>query len=312
MFGDETYLKVRFRLLMGKRLDLKNPKTFSEKLQWLKLYNRRPEYTMMVDKYAVKEYVAGIIGEEYVIPTLGVWDRPEDIEWDKLPNRFVLKTTHGGGSNGVVICKDKSTFDKYKAIRILKKNMQESDWRIQMEWPYKDVTHRIIAEQFVSPSPDVKDLYDYKFFCFDGEVKFFKIDFNRQSNHRANYFDRNGMLMPFGEVVCPPVPDKNIEIPSNLQEMIKLAERLSQKEHFCRIDLYNIKEKVYFGEITLYPAGGFGKFVPDNFDELIGNMLILPENVWGGVIICIIISGERLDVYETEMEDTGRRDRLCA
>ena len=151
---DETYVRLIYFIQFHKRLNLKNPQTFSEKLQWLKLYNRKPEYTKMVDKYAVKDYVTSIIGSEYVIPTLGVWDRPEDIEWDKLPNQFVLKTTHGGGNEGVVICRDKNTFDRNIAVEKLNKSLKQDIYRELREWPYKDVPKRIIAEQFISPSPE--------------------------------------------------------------------------------------------------------------------------------------------------------------
>lgn len=148
---DKTYLQLLYRFKMGHRLDLNHPKTFTEKIQWLKLYNRRPEYTLMVDKYAVKKYVADIIGEKYIIPTLGVWDKPEDIDWDALPNEFVLKTTHGGGSGGVVICKDKKTFDRNKAILTLRDSMNGDIYRSLREWPYKDVKKRVLAEKYMAP-----------------------------------------------------------------------------------------------------------------------------------------------------------------
>ena len=175
LFPTKLYLKWLFRLRMGYKLDLKNPKTFSEKLQWLKLYNRKPEYTQMVDKAAVKDYVAKILGKEYIIPTLGIWNKPEDIDFESLPNRFVLKTTHGGGSAGVVICKDKSTFDCKKAIRSLNKSMKQDISRELKEWPYKNVVHRIIAEEYVESRPDVDELPDYKVFCFNGKPKFCQV-----------------------------------------------------------------------------------------------------------------------------------------
>ena len=150
IWPDKIYLKIKYRLMMGKPLNLKEPKTFNEKLQWLKLYNRLPEYTTMVDKYAVKEFVASKIGNEYIIPTLGVWDTPEDIEWEKLPNQFVLKTTHGGGGCGVVICKDKSSFDIHMAKKELQKSLDSDLYLIFREWPYKGVKKRIIAEKYMS------------------------------------------------------------------------------------------------------------------------------------------------------------------
>lgn len=272
---DATYLKLLYRFKMGHRLDLKNPQTFTEKLQWLKLYNRKPEYTKMVDKYAVKEYVAKKIGEEYIIPTLGVWDKPEDIDWDSLPNQFVLKTTHGGGGGGVVICKDKATFDKTTAIAKLKESMTSDIYSGLREWPYKDVLKRIIAEKFVAPekSPAPKDLLDYKLFCFNGKVRFFKVDFGRFVEHHANYYDTDGNILPFGEKSFEPDPSYIIELPNNLKEMIALAEKLSANEPFLRVDFYNVNGKIYFGELTFYPASGMGKWTTEEADMKIGGYL---------------------------------------
>ena len=272
---DATYLKLLYRFKMGHRLDLKNPQTFTEKLQWLKLYNRKLEYTKMVDKYAVKEYVAKIIGEEYIIPTLGVWDKPEDIDWDSLPNQFVLKTTHGGGGGGVVICKDKATFDKTAAIAKLKESMTSDVYSGLREWPYKNVPKRIIAEKFMAPekSPAPKDLLDFKFFCFNGKVRFFKVDFGRFVEHHANYYSPEGELLEFGEQGLEPDPNYPIEFPNNLKEMISLAEKLSANEPFLRVDFYNVNGKIFFGELTFYPASGLGKWTTEEADMKIGDYL---------------------------------------
>ena len=274
---DAIYLKLLYRFKMGHRLDLKDPHTFTEKIQWLKLYNRKPEYTTMVDKYAVKQYVANIIGEEYIIPTLGVWDRPEDIDWDSLPTQFVLKTTHGGGGGGVVICKDKATFDKTTAIAKLKESMASDIYSGLREWPYKDVPKRIIAEKFMSPekSPVPKDLPDYKFFCFNGKVRFFKVDFGRFVEHHANYYSPEGELLEFGEQGLEPDPSYPIELPNNLRDMIALAERLSKNEPFLRVDFYNVNGKIFFGELTFYPASGLGKWTTEEADMKIGKYLNL-------------------------------------
>lgn len=274
---DAIYLKLLYRFKMGHRLDLKDPHTFTEKIQWLKLYNRKPEYTTMVDKYAVKQYVANIIGEEYIIPTLGVWDRPEDIDWDSLPTQFVLKTTHGGGGGGVVICKDKATFDKTTAIAKLKESMASDIYSCLREWPYKDVPKRIIAEKFMSPekSPVPKDLPDYKFFCFNGKVRFFKVDFGRFVEHHANYYSPEGELLEFGEQGLEPDPSYPIELPNNLRDMIALAERLSKNEPFLRVDFYNVNGKIFFGELTFYPASGLGKWTTEETDIKIGKYLNL-------------------------------------
>ena len=419
LWPDRLFLKLKFRLVMGQKLDLKNPKTFNEKLQWLKLYNRKPEYTTMVDKYAVKQYVADKIGEQYIIPTLGVWDSVEDIDWDALPNQFVLKTTHGGGGGGVVICKDKATFDKEVAKKRLQKSLDSDIYRSFREWPYKDVPKRIIAEQYMTDggadledykvhnfngtprvilvcrdrfkdSPMIDDFYstdwqlldvrrpghpnspvaqappkelaemlalsetlskdipflrtdfytiqgkvyfgeltfypaagmskfdpeewdevfgkwlvinnlgggkllrhnniyillqiirpseeqlkDYKFFCFNGKVRCFKIDFDRFVNHKANYYDRDAKLLPFGEVACPPNFNREFEMPKNFDKMIEIVETLSQNIPFVRIDLYNADGQIYFGEITFFPAAGMGKFEPEKWDLQLGKLLDL-------------------------------------
>lgn len=278
IFSDETYLKVRYLLAMGKSLNLKNPQSFSEKLQWLKLYDRRPEYTKMVDKYAVKEYVANIIGEKYIIPTLGVWDKPEEIEWHRLPKQFVMKTTHGGGSNGVVICKDKDIFDKTAAIRLLKHNMANSDWRNQMEWPYKNVPHRIIAERYIEPKNEKDDLADYKFFCFNGEVKGLFVATERQKEGvdvKFDFFDADYNHLPFkqGHENAIPCPVK----PKNFEIMKDIAAQISKGYPHMRVDLYDNGDNVYFGEITMFHFGGMEPFRPEKWDFYFGEMLILPK-----------------------------------
>lgn len=272
---EDTFLKWRYRLLMRQKLHLDNPKTFTEKIQWLKLHDRKPIYTKMADKYDVKEYVAQRIGEQYVIPTLGVWDRFDDIDFSLLPSQFVLKSTNGGGGTGVVICKDKSKFDKESAKRQLTKSMNVSADALQGEWVYKGIKPRIIAEKLISDK-QVGELKDYKFFCFNGKVRFFKVDFNRFVEHHANYYNVTGKLMPFGEAICPPSPNAKIELPHNLSKMIELAERLSEEHTFLRVDLYNVNDAIYFGETTFYPNSGFGEFVPEYWDLKIGEMLDLP------------------------------------
>mgnify|MGYP002859132316 CR=1 FL=1 len=188
--SDETYLKWVYFFHIGKRLNLKDPKGFNEKLQWLKLYNRRPEYSQMVDKYGVKEYVAKIIGEEYIIPTLGVWDSFEEIDFSTLPNKFVLKTTHGGGGGGVVICRNKESFDIAKARERLNKSMADDCFTKTREWPYKNVRHRILAEELLEVRPDgVGDLPDYKWYCFNGEPRYCQVIQDRSTNETIDFFD---------------------------------------------------------------------------------------------------------------------------
>lgn len=274
LFSDKRFLQIKFRLEMGKKLDLDNPKTFNEKLQWLKLYNRKPEYTTMVDKYAVKDYVANIIGKEHIIPTLGVWNSVDEIDWEALPNQFVLKTTHGGGGGGVVICKDKATFDKNKARKTLQKSLDSDIYWNYREWPYKDVPKRIIAEKYMIDESGY-ELKDYKFFCFNGKVECFKVDFDRFTSHKANYYDRNAMLLPFWETAYPADHSKIFDKPKNFNKMIEYAEILSKDIPFVRIDFYNINGKIYFGEITFFPAAGMGKFEPEEWDYTLGNNLKL-------------------------------------
>lgn len=276
MFPDKQYLKMMFRLKMGYPLNLKKPQTFNEKLQWLKLYNRRPEYTQMVDKYAVKEYVAKIIGEKYIIPTIGVWDKFDQINFSSLPELFVLKTTHGGGGGGVVICNNKDNFDISDARQKLNRSLSGNIYNSLREWPYKDVKKRIIAEKYICDEKN--ELKDYKFFCFNGKVQFFKIDFDRFIEHHANYYDRAGNLLPFGEADFLPKPEILLDIPYNLSEMIQIAEKLAANIPFIRVDLYNIKGKIYFGEMTFFPSSGLGQFLPKKYDYILGELIKLSPN----------------------------------
>lgn len=276
LFGllpDELALKIQFKNVFLRDLDLKDPKTFNEKLQWLKLYDRKPEYTTMVDKYAAKQYAAAIIGDEHIIPTLGVWDRFEDIDFDDLPDQFVLKCTHGSGD--VVICKDKSSFDREAARKKITKALRTDYYKISREWPYKDVQRKVLAERYMEDDM-LGELRDYKFFCFNGRVKCFKVDFDRFINHRANYYDREGVLLPFGEVSFPPDPERRIFLPPGLEMMIAFAESLSASIPFLRVDFYYVNGNIYFGESTFYPAAGFGVFTLEEWDRKMGEWLELP------------------------------------
>ena len=276
LLNDKIYLKWAYKSCIGQTLDLDNPRTFNEKLQWLKLYNRNPEYSTMVDKAAVKEYVANKIGAEYVIPTLGVWKDPNDIEWDSLPEKFVVKWNHDSGS--IVICKDPKLFDRKAALKKLYKGSIKNGFWFGREWPYKNVKPVILAEVLLEDSSG-EDIKDYKFFCFNGKVQCFKVDFDRFSKHGANYYDRYGKILPFGEVACPPNFDKQIVLPNNLNKMIELAEVLSESMPFARIDFYDVDDNIYFGEITFFPASGFGPFTPDDWDLKLGNLITLPSTV---------------------------------
>lgn len=276
---DKAYLSLKFFQEFGHFPNWKKPATYSEKLQWLKLYDRNPEYTRMVDKYAVKKYVTDIIGEKYVIPTLGVWDKPENIEWDKLPNQFVLKTTHGGGNEGVVICRDKVTFDKKAAIDKLNASLRTDLYKVWREWPYKNVPKRVLAEKYIEPNPETNDLSDYKFFCFDGKVKGLFVATERQNPNeevKFDFFDDNYNHLPLRQghdhaKVTPPKP-KNFEL------MKRISEQLSKGFPHVRIDLYDLGDKVLFGEITFFHFSGLVKFEPEEWDKILGDYLILPKS----------------------------------
>lgn len=287
---DEQYLKLRFRFKMGYWPNLKEPKTFVEKINWLKLHDRNPEYTKMVDKYQVKEYVAQKIGQEYIIPTLGVWKRPEDINFNVLPNQFVLKTTHGGGSGGVVVCKDKKTFDKKKAINKLRDSLASDIYRNLREWPYKNVKKQIIAEKYMMPSDKADDptydLTDYKFYCFNGEPHYCQVIRDRNTKETIDFYDMEWNHMPF--VGLNPVAKNGVEPvakPVHLEQMKVICRRLSKDIKFSRIDLYVIDDKEYFGEITFYPAAGFGEFTPADWNERLGELIKLDGHMGGKIHI---------------------------
>lgn len=272
--SDEKFLKITYEKIFCKKLNLDNPQTFNEKLQWLKLYNRKDIYTTMVDKYEVKKYVANIIGEEYIISTLGIYDKFEDIDFDNLPNQFVMKCTHDSG--GLVICKNKDKLDYKNAKKKIEKSLKHNYFYNGREWPYKNVKPRIIIEKYME-NKIFHELRDYKFFCFNGKVKFFKIDFDRFTNHRANYYDTQKNILNFGEKIYPPNFEKKIYLPETIDEMIKLAEKLAVNIPFVRIDFYDVNGKIYFGEITFFPASGFGKFDPESYDQLFGDWIKLPK-----------------------------------
>lgn len=271
---DKMYLEMRYRQSFGKKLDLKNPKTFNEKMQWLKLYDRNPLYTSLVDKCAVKEYISAKFGQEFVIPTIREWDSVDDIDFSELPNAFVLKCNHDSGQ--LVICKDKSGLDISQAKAQLKCALNNDYYLMGREWPYKGVPRKVFAEKYVYDATS-GDLKDYKFFCFNGEVKFFKIDFGRFTNHHANYYDLEGNLLNFGEANYPPRKHEHVIIPSTIGKMVEMAEALCGGIPFVRVDFYDVNGKILFGELTFYPASGFGHFIPEIADEELGRILDLPR-----------------------------------
>ena len=271
---DEEYLKKRFQLLCGYPLNLDDPKTFNEKIQWLKIYNRKSEYTTMVDKYAAKQWVAERIGEEYIIPTLGVWDHFEEIDFESLPDQFVLKCTHDSAS--VVIVKEKTKMDKLAAKRKLERGLRCQYYRLSREWPYKNVPPRIIAEEYIEDESG-KTLVDYKMFCFNGEPKIMMI--GKGDPHGAgrtrDFYDLELNLLPFTNR-APNSKDPLSGLPQ-LKEIISISEQLSADIPYLRVDTYIVNEKIYVGELTFYHNAGFTPFEPEMWDRKLGDLIRLPN-----------------------------------
>lgn len=279
---DEEYLRRMFKAVMGTELDLEHPVTFNEKLQWLKLYDRNPLYTTMVDKYEVKKYVADIIGEEYIIPTLGVWDDPDEIDFEKLPNQFVLKCNHNSGL-GMCICKDKSKLNYDKVRADLRKGLAQDYYLLNREWPYKDVPRKIIAEKYLSDNLET-ELADYKVHNFSGIPQMILVCRDRfaESGLTEDFFDAEWHHLPMSRITHPnaSIPVKK---PITFDKMLELAKKLSKDIPFLRTDFYEVGDKLYFGELTLYPASGFSKFEPNAWDKKYGDLVELPNNIGGGV-----------------------------
>ena len=275
LLSDEVFLKINFRLRIGRPLNLNNPRGFNDKLQWLKLYDRNPKYTTMVDKYYVKEYISNVIGKEYVIPTIGVWDTIEDIDFSILPNQFVMKTTHDSG--GCYICKDKSKLDNMELKKIINRSLNRNYYIQSREWPYKNVKPRIIVEPYLVDESGF-ELKDYKLMCFNGKVRCSFVCSNRNSKSglNVNFYDRDWIPMPFERHY----PKNNTEIPKPIcyELMIELAEKLSKDIPFVRVDFYQIDNKPKFGELTFYPGAGLEEFTPEEWDFKLGDLLVLPIN----------------------------------
>lgn len=274
VISDKTYLKIRYRLKMKKKLPLNDPKTYNEKLQWLKLYDRNPVYSTMVDKYGAKNYIAEIIGEEHIIPTINVWDKFEDIDFDTLPEQFVLKTTHDSG--GVVICQDKSKLDKVAARKKLSKSLKHNYYYNGREWPYKNVKPRIIAEEYLSALGE-EGLVEYKIFCFNGVAKI--VLACRGQAHGAgrinDFMDRDFNRIPVKSL--NPTSKTDPERPEQLDDIIEIAEKLSAGIPQLRVDTYIANGKIYVGELTFFHNGGMCKFEPEEWDYTFGSWIDLPK-----------------------------------
>lgn len=270
---DKLYISLRYAAKHKKFPDFKNPKTFNEKLQWMKLYNRRPEYTVMVDKYEVKKYIADRIGEEYLIPTLGVWDKFDDIDFEKLPDAFVLKCTHNSG--GLVLCQDKSKLDIQAAKKKINASLSENYYWYSREWPYKNVKPRIIAEPYMVDESGT-ELKDYKIFNFHGVPKIIEVDYNRFIGHKRNLYTTDWNYMDV-RIHYPNDPTVQIAKPVCLDQLLELAGKLSDGIPHVRTDFYVINGKIYFGELTFFHGAGWDKFTPESFGEEMGSWLTLPE-----------------------------------
>ena len=273
---DKLYLSLLYRTKIGKKLNWNNPKTFNEKLQWLKLYDRKPEYTTYVDKYKVRDYISETIGEKYLIPLLGVWDNLDEIDFNKLPNQFVLKCNHDSG--GICICENKEKFDIEKAKYKIKKSLNNNYFLECREWPYKNVQKKIIAEQYMKDL-ETNELKDYKFFCFNGIPKIMFVASDRQNTveeTKFDFFDMNYNFLKFtnGHPNSKCLPPK----PKKFYLMQELAKKISKGIPQVRIDFYEINGKVYFGEMTLFHWSGLTSFKPEKWDYIMGTYLKLPQS----------------------------------
>ena len=276
--SDDAFLKLAFRMKMGQKLNLKKPRTFNEKLQWLKLHDRKPLYTQLADKYDVRQFVEETIGQDYLIPLVGgPWDSFDEIDFDALPEKFVLKCTHDSG--GLVVCRDKAALNKEKAREKIEKSLQRNFFTISREWPYRDIPPKIIAEQYMEDENPALGLTDYKFFCFNGEPKLLYVSEGLENHATAkiSFFDMEGKLMPFHRSDFAPMSEET-RMPDSMPQMAQIAEKLARQVDcpFVRIDLYSICGKIYFSEVTFFPCGGMLPFSPAHWDDILGQWIKLP------------------------------------
>ncbi|MHA1279874.1 MAG: ATP-grasp fold amidoligase family protein [Candidatus Helarchaeota archaeon] len=265
---DKAYIKYKFLQKFGFPINLKNPKTFNEKLNWMKLYDRDPFYTKIADKYLVREYITEKVGVEYLNPLLGVYKSPEEIDWSKLPDQFVLKVNQGCKFN--ILCKDKHKLDIPNNIQKLRLWIKDNGYNHAREWPYKNIPPRIICEPFLEGAPEW-GLLDYKFFCFNGEPIYVAVDFDRFTYHTQFFYDMHWQRQPFVQGL--PTPDRDAPKPENLEEMIDIATKLSQGFPFIRVDCYNFNPKVLVGELTFHPAADFKMITPFEYELALGKMI---------------------------------------
>lgn len=270
---DELIIRIKFLIKMHKRLNLKAPSTFNEKLQWLKLHDRRPEYSRMVDKVEAKKWAEEILGPGHIIPDIAVYDSIREVPWESLPERFVMKCAHDSG--GVAVCGNRAAFDVRKARRRLSRRSRKNYYHITQEWPYKSVRPRILVEEFLSDG-DPGGLRDYKFFCFGGRVHSVMICVDRGiGDPKFYFFDREWNLLRLNIRGKQAPEGFTVSKPEGIDEMFSFAERLSAGIPFARVDLYNVSGKIYFGELTLYPKSGYDSNLLPETDVLFGSLLSL-------------------------------------
>ena len=278
---DKTMIKIQYRIKLNQSLNLKNPQRFTEKLQWYKLYYRDPLMSQCVDKFDVREYVKDCGLEDILVPIVGVFDKPEDVNFNKLPDKFVVKDTLGGGGNSVVICEDKNRIDATELKNKMSKWVKSSTSFRQggREWVYGGKKHRIIIEHFLPSDPNKGGLIDYKFFCFNGEPKYLYIIADRVVGDKAGFAIYDSVTFENLNVErCDEKPlQREVKKPEVYDEMYKVAQILSKPFPEARIDLYCVNNKVYFGEITFFDGSGYMRFKPDSFDYEIGKAFELPE-----------------------------------
>jgi len=271
---DEFYMKVYYEYYTGKKLDLENPEEFNAKIQWLKIYYRPPILNQLVDKYAVRQYVEEKIGAEYLNTFIALYDRASEVDFDALPDAFVLKATHGYHFN--LIVPDKSKLDRKRARYLLRKwQMKNQYWRGGKEWAYKDVPARFLAEEYLNELGKI-DITDYKYFCFNGEPRFVQIDQDRATDHRRAFCDLQGNRLEVEGAGYKPI-EGDLYLPPNFEKMAELARTLANRFPFVRVDFYNLNGRILFGEMTFYPGDGRLEFAPDYFNKEIGSYMQLPQ-----------------------------------
>lgn len=272
---DWLYISLQYKRILGEYPNLYNPQTFNEKLQWIKLHDRDKRYTQMADKYAVREYIEGVLGKKYLVPIYGVYEKAEDIDWDKIPNKFVMKCTHDGGS--VIVCRNRDSLDKARITKKLNQALKRNAFLYAREWPYKNIKPKIIVEKYLD-NGDTKGLIDYKFYCFAGEPKYLYISqgLENHTTARMTFYDISGNRAPFQRIDYE-LFETDPVLPLRFQDMVKCAAKVAENigNNFVRVDFYCINNRIYFSEITFTPVAGYMKILPEVWDKKLGDLIQL-------------------------------------